>query len=79
MSAGGPEVSIPDTEFPLEELRRRFDDPALVVVNVLPRAAWEEIRIPGSLSLPLGEVEMRAGQVLPDREGEVVVYCGGPT
>ena len=64
---------------PLEELRRRFQDPSLVVVNVLPRAAWEGGRIPGSISLSVAEIEKRAAQILPDLNREIVVYCGGPT
>lgn len=64
---------------PLEELRRRFEDPELTIVNVLPRAAWEGSRIPRSISLPLAEIEKRANQVLPDPAREIVVYCGGPT
>jgi rhodanese-related sulfurtransferase len=64
---------------PLDELRRRFQERDLAVVNVLPRAAWEENRILGSSSLPFAEIEKRAAQVLPDRHQEIVVYCGGPT
>ena len=64
---------------PLDELRRRFQEPALVVVNVLPRAAWEGDRIPGSISLPLAQIEKRSSQILPDRHQEIAVYCGGPT
>jgi rhodanese-related sulfurtransferase len=64
---------------PLEELRRRYQDPELVVVNVLPGAAWETARIPGSISLPLADIGKRAAQVLPRRDQEIVVYCGGPT
>jgi rhodanese-related sulfurtransferase len=73
------DVLSPETVIPLEELRRRFQEPGLIVVNVLPRPAWEEDRIPGSISLPLAEIEKRAEHVLPARDQEIVVYCGGPT
>jgi len=73
------EVLGSEEVIPLEELRRRFQDPDLVVVSVLPRAAWEESRIPGSISLPLEDIEDHASEVLPDRDREIAVYCGSPT
>ena len=62
-----------------EELRRRLDDPTLTIANVLPRASWEEVRIPGSLCLPVAEVEDRARDIFSDLEQEICVHCGGPT
>lgn len=61
------------------ELVSRLADGKLVIVNVLPREAFESGRIPGSRSLPLAALPTRASQVLPDRGAETVVYCGGPT
>jgi rhodanese-related sulfurtransferase len=60
-----------------EELTRRIEDgdTGMVLLNVLPRAAFEAGRIPGSLNLPLAEVAERSGEVLPDRGQEIVVYC----
>jgi rhodanese-related sulfurtransferase len=49
------------------------------VANVLPRAAYEQAHIPGSVNLPLEEIPERAGSVLPDRSAPTIVYCaGGP-
>ena len=62
-----------------EDLRARGSDPQLVIVNVLPRAAFEEARIPGSLHLPVDEIPARARTVVPDLRREIAVYCGGPT
>ena len=62
-----------------EELVSRLYDPALTIVNVLPRAAWEEARIPRSLSLPLAELPRRAATVLPEKRADVAVYCASPT
>ena len=67
-SADIPEISR-------EELRRRLHDPALILVDVLPREAYTAGHIPGALSLPLTEIPTRARAVLPDRTAEVVVYC----
>ncbi len=62
-----------------EEVRRRLDDSSLTIVNVLPHAAFDETRIPGSLSLPVAEIPERAPVVLPDRSREIVVYCASST
>ncbi len=74
-TAGGTELG----EISAEELLRRAQDPKLVVVNVLPRATFESAHIPGSINLPLEQVYGRAGEVLPDRSGEIVAYCAGPS
>jgi rhodanese-related sulfurtransferase len=66
-------------EISREEVRRRLRDPTLVLVDVLPRPAFEEARIPGSLSLPLDELAENAERVLPDRSADIAVYCGGFT
>lgn len=60
-----------------DELFRRIadEDTTCVLLNVLPRAAFESGRIPGSVNLPLGEIEERAGEVLPARDQETIVYC----
>jgi rhodanese-related sulfurtransferase len=60
-----------------EEVQRRLNDPDLVLVNVLPRAGFAHQRIPRSVSLPVEEIPARAREVLPDREREIAVYCGG--
>ncbi len=61
-----------------DELSRRIEngDVSWVLLDVLPRAAFEAGRIPGSLNLPLAELAERAGEVLPARDQETVVYCG---
>ena len=61
------------------ELERRLGDPTLAVVNVLPREAYDEAHIPGSIGLPLADVAAGAGAVLPDRAQEVAVHCASPT
>ena len=63
-------------EITREEIRSRLNDPTLRIVNVLPRAAFEECRIPGSVSLPVAEIRSRAREVLPDRSADIAVYCG---
>jgi rhodanese-related sulfurtransferase len=62
-----------------EELVARLHDPTLTIVNVLARAAWEEKRIPGSISLPVADIPDRAPSVLPDKRADIAVYCASPT
>lgn len=68
-----------DRTYSREELRSRRRDPALVVGNVLPRAAFEEARIPGSVHLPVDGITARVRDVAPDPLQEIALYCGGPT
>ena len=74
-----PRLAPPVAEISREEVVRRLRDPSWVLLNVLPKEAFEEARIPGSLNLPVAEVTQRARQVIPDIAQEVAVYCGGFT
>ncbi|MBI3890092.1 MAG: rhodanese-like domain-containing protein [Candidatus Wallbacteria bacterium] len=62
-----------------EELSRRLNDPALLILNVLKKEAYDEAHIPGSVHLPVDELRAGIGLIAPDRRREIVVYCGGPT
>ena len=74
-----PTPAAPPSTISYDELRRRLDDPTLVIVDVLPRESWREAHIPGALSLPLAELPERVDTVLPERTAEIAVYCAGPT
>jgi rhodanese-related sulfurtransferase len=73
------QTTSPPLEISREELLRRLHDPTLAVVNVLPRPAFEEAHIAGSVSLPVADIPSRAREVLPELSREIAVYCGGPT
>jgi rhodanese-related sulfurtransferase len=60
-----------------EEVQRLRTDPSVVLVDVLPREAYSEVHIAGSISLPLADIKEQAATVLPDRNQEIIVYCGG--
>lgn len=62
-----------------EELYRRLGDPSLVVVDVLPKEAYNGGHIPGAINLPLAELAARAQAVLPSRTSEIAVYCASFT
>ncbi len=71
-SSDPPEISR-------NELRRRLRDSALKIVDVLPVESYTAAHIPGAISIPLELLASRAGQLLPDRNAEIVVYCGNLT
>jgi rhodanese-related sulfurtransferase len=62
-----------------EEIRSRLGDPSLALVDVLPAEAFASGHIPGSLSLPIAQINERAPQLLRDLDQEIVVYCGSFT
>ena len=45
------------------------------LVEVLPREEYEELRLPGALSLPLKDLDAERTGALLDRARAVVVYC----
>lgn len=62
-----------------EEVLGRLQDPALLLLNVMPKEAFAAGHIPRSINLPVAEIEKCARQVLPDMTREIAVYCAGPT
>jgi rhodanese-related sulfurtransferase len=60
-----------------EDVLRLGRDPAVLLVDVLPREAYSQVHIAGSISLPMADIEGQAALVLPDRDQEIIVYCGG--
>ncbi|MEW5700678.1 MAG: metalloregulator ArsR/SmtB family transcription factor [Candidatus Zixiibacteriota bacterium] len=59
-----------------DELVKRVESGDAVVIDVRPLWEYEAGHISGALSIPLGELPQRLGEVPSDRE--VVAYCRGP-
>jgi rhodanese-related sulfurtransferase len=59
-----------------EELQRRLRERSVVLVDVRPEEEYHAGHIRGALSIPLGELGRRLGE-LPARR-EIVAYCRGP-
>jgi len=63
-----------------QELKNRLDRREnFVLVETLPRAAYEHAHLPGAINLPLDRIEELAPPLLPGKDTEIVVYCASPT
>ena len=69
-------VSGPLPEISRDELRRRLGSPSLILVDVLSHEVFSSGHIPGAIKSPLEEISERAREALPDRNAEIIVYCG---
>lgn len=57
------------------QLKEKLDNETnLKLVNVLPKENFEEKHIPGSLNIPVDQIEEKAPQRL-DKNEKIVVYC----
>lgn len=76
-----PDAPAPQSvpEISRDEIHARLGDPSLALVNVLPREAFAAGHIPGSVSLPVSEINERARDVLPSTSQEIAVYCATST
>jgi rhodanese-related sulfurtransferase len=64
----------------LNELRQRLEaNPALVLVEALPEQHYRHSHIPRAINLSHDEVDVRAPELLPDKDAEIVVYCASAT
>ena len=63
-----------------DELKQRMDrGEQFTLVETLPEFMYKQWHLPGAINLPPNEVQQRAPVVLPDKDAEIVVYCGGFT
>jgi len=62
-----------------EEILARLQDRALAIVNVMPADSFKAGHIPGSVNLPVADIQTKARQLLSNFHQEIVVHCSGPT
>ena len=61
-----------------DQLKQKIDrGERFTLVETLPEFMYQQRHLPGALNLPPNEVQRRAASVLPDKNAEIVVYCGG--
>ena len=64
----------------LDELRAKLDrKDDFALVEVLAPAKYRKGHLPGAISVPYTDVERLAPRRLPDKDKEIVVYCGAFT
>jgi rhodanese-related sulfurtransferase len=51
--------------------------PGFVLVDSRGEAAWDQGHLPGAVHLPTGQIDERAGELIP-AGAAVVTYCWGP-
>jgi rhodanese-related sulfurtransferase len=63
-----------------DELKQKIDraDP-FQLVETLPEYMYRERHLPGAVNLPPNQVKELAPKLLPDKDADIVVYCGSPT
>ena len=63
-----------------DELKRKIDlKDDFLLVETLPATAYNHAHLPGAINLPSDKVSELAPQLLPDKNVQIVVYCGSPT
>ncbi len=62
-----------------EDLKAKLDrEDDFVLVETLSEDRYGHAHLPGAVNLPPDRVRELAGEVLPDKDADVVVYCGSP-
>ena len=62
----------------VEQTRKRLSEaPGLHVVDVREDSEWAAGHIPGATHLGKGVIERDIEAAIPDRNAEIVLYCGG--
>ena len=51
------------------------DDSDIILLDVRTEEEYNELHIPGSILIPVNELEERAPDELPDKEAVIFIYC----
>jgi rhodanese-related sulfurtransferase len=61
-----------------EDLKAKMDrEDDFVLVECLSEEQYGDAHLPGAVNLPPDRVRELAGELLPVKDADVVVYCGG--
>ena len=62
-----------------KDLKAKLDrEDDFVLVETLSEEQYQHAHLPGAVNLPPDRVRELAGEVIPDKDVDVVVYCGSP-
>ncbi|MBI4375313.1 MAG: sulfurtransferase [Elusimicrobia bacterium] len=77
-SVGGCEKSDYSSGLHIEELERALSgDAPPRLIDIREDHEWERGHIPGAIHVGRGILERDIGRITPDRDAEIVLYCGG--
>lgn len=63
-----------------DELKRKLDSrEEFTLVETLPAERYRQGHIPGAINLPPDQIRQLAPRLLPDKNAEIIVYCGSYT
>ncbi len=63
-----------------DELKQKIDRKEnFSLVETLGKTTYDHAHLPGALNLPPDQVSALAPSLLPDKNAEIIVYCGSPT
>jgi rhodanese-related sulfurtransferase len=63
-----------------DELKQKIDRKHdFMLVETLPKVAYDHAHLPGAINLPLDQVTARASDLMPNKNAEIVVYCASPS
>lgn len=63
---------------PADLAAERASGAAPIVIDTRSAASWSQGRIPGAVHIPNADLEARIGDIAPDTDAAIVVYCWGP-
>ena len=59
-----------------QQIKQKMDtNQDFVLVNVLSEESFARHHVPGSITIPVDQIEERAAAELPDKNREIIVYC----
>jgi rhodanese-related sulfurtransferase len=62
-----------------EELQSKLDrGDDFFLVETLPEEQYRHTHLPGAVNLPPDSVRESASELLPEKDADIVVYCGSP-
>jgi len=63
-----------------DELKQKLDHKEhFTLVEALAPEKFAHAHLPGAINVPYDRVRELAPNLLPDKNADIVVYCGGPT
>jgi rhodanese-related sulfurtransferase len=63
-----------------DELKQKIDRKEdFLLVETLPKIAYEHAHLPGAINLPPDQLKVLAPKLLPNKDAEIIVYCASPT